>query len=194
MFAVDLDAPVSRQRQLAGAAGVALGVALLLLTTSPGLPIVWDEGDSLDRAQCVLAWASGQASGLDPQRHLAGWPFTTVGEGHPALLGSLMALGSTAADPLTGGWISPLTAARCGPIALFSLAVAAAFYRLWRDTTLSSALTAVLAMITMPRLFAHAHFALFDSAVTSGWLLAWALFRPATERLRWAPLWGARWA
>ncbi len=42
----------------------------------------------------------------------------------------------------------------------------------------------------MPRLFAHAHFALYDSLVTSAWLMAWALFRPALADWRWSVAWG----
>jgi 4-amino-4-deoxy-L-arabinose transferase-like glycosyltransferase len=101
-------------------------------------------------------------------------------------LGSVIALGTA----MTERWLPPLLAARSGTMLLFALAVGAVFYRLWREYTLSVALTAVGALLIMPRLFAHAHFALFDSLVTSCWLLSWALFAPALCDWRWSLPWG----
>lgn len=165
----------------------AAGLFVLLLATAVPLPMVWDEGDALDRAIAVRRWAAGQCGErLSAAAIRQGWPFTTVGEGHPALLGTVMGLGWGA----TAAWLPPLPAARCGPMLLFAIAVGAAFYRLWREYTLSVAVTAVVALVIMPRLFAHAHFALFDSLVTSCWLISWALFAPALADRRWAIAWG----
>ena len=43
---------------------------------------------------------------------------------------------------------------------------------------------AAAAVLTMPRLFAHAHFATLDGTLTACWVLAWASFAPA--RSNWA--------
>jgi 4-amino-4-deoxy-L-arabinose transferase-like glycosyltransferase len=73
---------------------------------------------------------------------------------------------------------------------LFALAVGAMFYRLWRDDSPAAAVAAVAAILLLPRLFAHAHFASFDGPLTSCWILAWASFSPALRSRRWAVLWG----
>jgi 4-amino-4-deoxy-L-arabinose transferase-like glycosyltransferase len=49
---------------------------------------------------------------------------------------------------------------------------------------------AVAMLATMPRLFAHAHFATLDGPVTATWILAWAAFAPAVRDWRWTPVFG----
>ncbi|MBI3839772.1 MAG: glycosyltransferase family 39 protein [Planctomycetia bacterium] len=174
------------------ATAVALGCALLLVATSPGLPIVWDEGDTIFRADEIarLAELSGvdrHPPFLDAIRAEANWPYTTRREGHPPLSGILVALGSR----LSPEWFGPLTAARFGPIVLFSLAVGAMFHRLQREyKVLGVSAMAVGALLTMPRLFAHAHFATLDGPLTACWILVWAAFAPACRDWRWIPCFG----
>jgi hypothetical protein len=60
------------------------------------------------------------------------------------------------------------------------------FYRLGRQASLPAAVFAVAAMLLVPRLFAHLHFASFDGPLTSCWILAWAAFDPACRRAGWA--------
>ena len=142
--------------------------AVLLLVTSSGLPIVWDEGDTIQRAE--------QIASLAPRD----WPYTTQREGHPPLAGIVIALGRSIAP----AWLDPLTQFRLGPILLFSLAAGAMFYRLQRDYRVwVVSLTAVAALVTMPRLFAHAHFATLDGPLTACWILAWAAFATGLPRL-----------
>lgn len=135
----------------------AVAVAAVLLLTAPMLPMVWDEGDAIVRAAEI------------PRA----WPYTTAEEGHPAFYGMVIA----ASEAFTGRLLPPLTAARCGPILLFALAAGAMYYRLRRDTSRVAACGAVAALLLMPRVFAHAHFASFDGPLTSCWILAWAAFR-----------------
>ena len=49
---------------------------------------------------------------------------------------------------------------------------------------------AVVALMLLPRLFAHVHFASFDGPLTSCWILAWAAFAPARESWRRTVLFG----
>jgi 4-amino-4-deoxy-L-arabinose transferase-like glycosyltransferase len=144
--------------------------------------MAWDEGNAINRADGIRDWfealrkqgtaAFGEA---EIARH---WHYTVEIEGHPALYGIVIALG----ESLAGNRLSPLTAARLGPMMLFSVAAGAMFYRLTRQYSLAAAIAAVAAMMTMPRLFAHAHFASFDGPLTSCWILAWAMFMPAVAR------------
>jgi 4-amino-4-deoxy-L-arabinose transferase-like glycosyltransferase len=173
--------------------GVACAVAglsaALLLATSPWMPIVWDEGDTIERAEQITRLAEQSGVEGHPRFFEAihspdNWPYTTQREGHPPLAGILIALGTW----LAPGWFDPLTAARLGPILLFSIAVGAMFYRLQRDYQVwPVSLMAVVALLTMPRVLAHAHFATLDGPLTACWVLAWATFGPACRNWRWIP-------
>lgn len=151
---------VSAWRLWFGSALAAVACAVALVATAPGLPMVWDEGNAIVRAEGI---AHGQ------------WEYTTKVEGHPALYGIVIALGQW----LAPAWLAPLTAARLGPMLLFSLATGAMFYRMGREYSLAAATGSVAALLFLPRMFAHAHFASFDGPLTACWMLAWATFAPA---------------
>ncbi len=184
-----------RARRVLVAAAVACTFGLLLVATSTHLPIVWDEGNQITRAEGVARWL-GRVRGHVPSPPGGGpfdaatirgdWQYTIVLEGHPALCGVLIALGSW----LSTGWLPPLTSARLGSMALFALAAGVVFYRLWRERSLAAAVVAVGALAAMPRLFAHAHFATTDGPLTAAWLIAWAIWHPALRDARLAVAWG----
>ncbi len=163
---------------------VGLFVAIVLLATSPGLPMAWDEGNAIWRARGIQRWAErvvqrrGEPFGRKAIAEY--WWYTTRIEGHPPFYGIVIALGRR----LSESWLDPLQSARFGPIVLFGLAAGAMFYRMGREYSAAAAVGAVGALLLMPRVFAHAHFASFDGPLTSCWVLAWALFGPA--RTSWA--------
>ncbi len=147
----------SRHRLLLGSLLAAVACAAMLLGTSPGLPMAWDEGNAILRAERIVQ---------------GDWQYTTEVEGHPAFYGIVIAVGQW----ISSAWLQPLDAARFGPMMLFSLAAGAMFYRMWRDYSVAVAVGAVAALMLLPRMFAHAHFASFDGPLTSCWVLAWATF------------------
>lgn len=172
--------PPSPRRSVAlRAVAVGLSVFVVLLATSPGLPIAWDEGNAIGRAAWIAdwgrSWFQAHPDGKYPLSREAisdHWRYTTQVEGHPAFYGIVIAAGHS-----IGARILPhLTAWRFGPILLFSLAAGAMFYRLSRDYSQPAGLAAVLALLLQPRLFAHAHFATCDSPLMACWILAWAAF------------------
>ncbi|MEX2119595.1 MAG: glycosyltransferase family 39 protein [Pirellulales bacterium] len=175
---------------LFASAGAALACLVLLVATSPGLPMVWDEGISIERAEGVARWfVRLRHDGFAAFARAAveqDWRYTVDIEGHPAFYGLVIAFGRWVSD----GWLDPLSAARFGPMLFFSIAAGAMFYRLWQDAGPPAALGGLVALLTMPRLFAHAHFALYDGILTSCWILAWAAFAPALKSRRWTVLWG----
>ncbi|MEZ6071783.1 MAG: glycosyltransferase family 39 protein [Pirellulales bacterium] len=178
-------------RRAVVSAAVAVIVFLALLATSLRLPMVWDEGDAIVRADGIAHWASrfGDADPSGPFSRAAvgdDWEYTTVREGHPPLYGELIAGGRAA----VGRWLPPLTAARFGPMLWFAVAMAVVFARLWHDESLGTALCALAALLTLPRLWAHSHFATLDGPLTACWLLAWATFRPEANEWRWRVIWG----
>jgi hypothetical protein len=183
----------SRIRTLLAASVVGCLYAILLLGTSYPLPMGWDEGETIARAEMIGREPdlsrSARARGLIPDgpRSTASWPFTLVRDGSPPLGGILVNLGTRVAPEA----LDPLTRGRLGPILLFSLAAGAMFYRLQRDYhSWAVSLMAIAALATMPRLFAHAHFAALDGPLTACWVLAWVTFGPACRDWRFAPVFG----
>jgi hypothetical protein len=172
--------------------------AVALLATSPGLPMAWDEGNAIVRAEGITHWAArwlphpGPADNRPAPGPLSrvaieeDWRYTTQVEGHPALYGIVIAVGRR----LTQGWLAPLEAARFGPIALFAIAAGALFYRMGRQWSLMAAMGSVGGLMLMPRMFAHAHFASFDGPLTSCWIIAWAAFAWARQSRIAAVGWG----
>ncbi len=180
--------------RFAAAALAAVATLLLLVLTSPRLPMGWDEGNAIHRAEGIQRWASRWKAGrnaalfapMSREAIDADWQYTTRIDGHPALYGIVLALG----HGLGRSWLAPLESWRLGPMLLFALAAGAMFYRLAADESLVAAIGGVAALLLMPRLFAHAHFASFDGPLTSCWILAWAAFAPARRDRRWAPWFG----
>lgn len=143
----------------------------LLAITAPGIPIVWDEGEYLFRAQRIVDWFGLRPIDFSRQTIQAHWLFITYSEGHPAGFAIPIALGQWLASP----FLDPLTAARLGPITLFSSASAAVAAQLKREYGTTAAIVAPLTLLTFPRIFSEAHFATQDGQLTAWWLLLWAL-------------------
>jgi hypothetical protein len=187
--------PSPRRLALYGLTAAILA-AVGLLATSPMLPMVWDEGYMIRRADGIGRWVGrlrgtvplhGGASPLSRAGIAADWAYTTQIEGHPAFSGILIAAGRRIAP----SWMAPLQAARLGPILLFAMACGVLCYRLARDYSLVAAIAGTAAVLFIPRLFAHAHFATLDGPLTAAWILVWAAFVESRKR-RWAiPLLGA---
>ena len=176
----EIPTPNDRRALRVRAAAVGLCAFAALLATSPQLPIVWDEGNAISRAQRITGWAQSwfqqgppdRAHPLSREGIADGWPYTTQIEGHPAFYGIVIAAGHTLSQLL----LPPLTAWRLGPMLLFALAAGAMFYRMSRDYGQAAGWAAALALFLQPRLFAHGHFATCDGPLTACWILAWAAF------------------
>ena len=184
----EIPSPSDRRALGSRTAAISAAVLVALLATSPTLPMVWDEGNAINRAEQIADWGKswfqqgppGWQSPLGQQAISDHWPYTTQVEGHPAFYGIVIALGHTIGDPI----LPSLTTWRLGPILLFALAAGAMFYRLGRDYSQAAGLAAVLALLLQPRLFAHAHFATCDGPLTAAWILAWATFPTHTNPKR----------
>ncbi|HUT89330.1 MAG TPA: glycosyltransferase 87 family protein [Thermoguttaceae bacterium] len=169
---------------IVGAVVAGVATVSLLLATSPGLPMTWDEGNAIWRSQGIQRWferlvapdrADSPPSALSKDGIAECWRYTTQIEGHPALYGMVIAAGRW----VSGAWLRPLDSYRFGPILLFALAAGAMFYRMARQYSIAAALGAVAALMLLPRMLAHAHFASFDGPLVACWVLAWAAFAPA---------------
>jgi len=155
-------------------------VALILWQTSADLPMVWDEGNAIWRAEGIEAWwsrlwaasSNERAQLFDPAIIAHYWRYTTQLEGHPAFYGMVIAFGRR----LAPDDVPPWQQARLGPIVLFALAAATVHYRLRRLYSSLTAWAAIGCVLLVPRLFAHVHFASIDGPLVSCWLLTWATF------------------
>ena len=144
---------------------------LVLALTAPGLPIVWDEGEYLGRAQIVIEWFHYMPASLSEEGIFRHWLFIRYAEGHPAGFILPIAIGKWLGSPL----LDPLAAARLGPITLFSVACAAIAVRLKATHGPVAAIVAPVALLTFPRIFSEAHFATQDGQLTAWWLLLWVV-------------------
>ena len=143
--------------------------------------MTWDEGNAICRSQGIQRWFGVLVSGDRGDQSLDAfsrdgiaecWRYTTQIEGHPALYGIVIAAGRW----VSAAWLGPLDSFRFGPIVLFAAAAGAMFYRMVREYSIAAALGAVAALMLLPRMFAHAHFASFDGPLVACWVLAWAAF------------------
>jgi hypothetical protein len=157
--------------------GVMAGVLLL---TSSGIPMVWDEGNAIWRSEGISAWVrkllatppSGWAEIFSRDCIRFYWRYTVTFEGHPAFYGMVMAAGRAVAPSAFPPWHQ----ARVGPVLLFALALAAVYWRVRALRGRFTGLATVAGICFIPQVLAHAQFATPDSPLCSLWLLTWASF------------------
>ncbi len=144
---------------------------VVLALTSPGIPIVWDEGEYFVRSKFIIQWFELLPRALSTELIRRQWLFIHYAEGHPAGFALPIALGQWLGSP----FIDPLLASRLGPITLFSGACAALAVHLKRTYGTAAAIVTPVALLTFPRIFSEAHFATQDGQLTAWWLLLWAV-------------------
>jgi 4-amino-4-deoxy-L-arabinose transferase and related glycosyltransferases of PMT family len=179
---------------------VMIAVFFALIGTSQMQPLVWDEGELISRALAVKQWGEqAVASPMGDKEHVspfsregiaASWKSTTTIEGHPGGYLAVIAFGRVLADlanDLTPDFVpklSPKTSWRFGPILLMSLALGVMFSALRKHFGSAAALFSVMAVLLVPRVFAHAHLATCDGVLMAAWLLAVATFPMPQESVR----------
>jgi hypothetical protein len=143
----------------------------ILAVTAPGIPIVWDETIYLVRGRNIVEWFRVIPDAFSKEEIQKYWLFINHAEGHPAGFALPIALGQW----ILSGIVEPLTAARLGPITLFSAACAAVAVRLGSTHGMAAAVVAPVTLLTFPRVFSEAHFAAQDGQLTAWWLLLWVI-------------------
>ena len=166
-------------RQWLFAAATFLASWIVLAATAPGIPLVWDEGEYLYRSQQIIDWFHQWPLDFSREAIEAHWPFINYSEGHPAGFAIPIALTKW----LGQSSIHTLTAARLGPITLFSAACAAVAATLRRQHGVAAAIIFPATLLTFPRIFSEAHFATQDAQLTAWWLILWALQTTSGARL-----------
>jgi len=178
-----------------GALDVAVGMVclILLMTTSSMLPLVWDEPNAMERAERLGIWMQlwvhrepEQAPPWTTASIREFCRYTTVIEGHPDFYGFVIAAGRLASS----NWLPMADSYRIGPMVLFATAVGFFFRQLRRHCGVPFALLGIASLLTMPRVFAHAHFASIDGPLTACWMLTWAAFDGARRSRLGCVKWG----
>ncbi|WP_406694768.1 glycosyltransferase family 39 protein [Singulisphaera sp. Ch08] len=203
-----------------------VGVLLLLLVTMDDFGMTWDEGFTVEREERLKEWFarvvgansrgvqawSPPTSNLESRRDYlkrAGaraaspwsrdslrffWPFAREEpNGHPPFY-ALLGLGGWAVGH---SFLPPLESYRCGPAIFFALTIGVIYGFMARLYGRSAGLTAALALLTMPRVFAQAHLASYDAPLLCLWFLAVVAFcrseEPSRRRWGWILAFGMAW-
>jgi len=189
---------------------LALGTFVLLLATLNDYGMAWDEGFTVEREDRLHEWFARLAAGkspvprawspflsnLEPRSDYlrrAGpsadsawsreslrfyWQFAREEpNGHPPFYALLGLAGWSVSRHV----LAPPGSYRFGPAVLFALTTGALYGTIARHYGRLAGLTAVLGLLTMPRVFAHAHLASYDAPTLCLWFLAVAAFLRAVE-------------
>ncbi len=178
----------------------ALGIALisglitfvLLLATSAGVGVVWDEPIYIEATERAARWFGlifdgkfGQAF----EQYTFGISWGLVNE-HPPLLRYVNAGGWA----MTRGWLPAPLHHRVGSMAVAALAVAIIVGTTWRRRGPRIALFAGAALLSMPRVFFHMHLNALDFPLAALWITATLIFYnevhkapPSTAVAVWRP-------
>ena len=126
---------------------------VFLAATSPAIPIVWDEGEYLDRANYLITWfrlighggSDGGLHAFSARVIHDHWHFFTWYEGHPAWAVVPIAI----TKGLFGSVLQELTAARLGTIAVFSIACGVITFHVRMTFGNVAAVVAVVALLDL---------------------------------------------
>jgi hypothetical protein len=166
---------------------VAAAVLVLLFATAAPVSITWDEPIYSQAAENAARWFGvlvhgGPAAAFAQIAFGGGWGLVNE---HPPLVRVLNGFGWA----LTRGFLPAPTVHRVGSMLLAALTVGALAAATARRSGLVAGLFAVAAVVTMPRVFFHAHLGALDFAHAATWFLATlAFYYAASSRRWWAPL------
>ena len=180
-------APLGRRSGwLLGLTVAAIAFALLLATTA-SVGVTWDEPIYSQAAENAARWFGvllhgGPAAAFAQTAFGVGWGLVNE---HPPLVRVLNGLGWA----LTRGFLPAPTMHRVGSMLLAAFTVGVLAAATARRSGLAAGLFAAAAVVTMPRVFFHAHLGALDFAHAATWFLATlAFYYAASSRRWWAPL------
>ena len=172
----------------------AAAVLVLLLATAAPVGVTWDEPIYSQAAENAARWFGvlvhgGPAAAFAETAFGVGWGLVNE---HPPLVRVLNGFGWA----LTRGFLPAPTVHRVGSMLLAALTVGVLAAATARRSGLAAGLFAAAAVVTMPRVFFHAHLGGPDFAHAATWFLATLAFYYAALRRRgrrcW-PGWGSAW-
>jgi len=163
--------------------GSAAATLLLLLLTNRAIGVTWDEPVYNTTAEAAARWlgliARGELSqAFDPFTFGVSWGLANE---HPPLMRMVNGLGWA----LTRDLLPVPTSHRFGGLVLAALAIGTLVTAQARLHGLAVGLFTGAILLTMPRVFFHAHLAALDFPLAALWLLATLGFYTATTNPRW---------
>lgn len=166
----------------------------LLFWGAKQLPLTWDEGDSFERADKILAWfdllgESGEISPFSSSVLREYWPNTIYQEGHPAGYSFFIAMGKKITS-FPGSCFYNADQYRFAPLFFFALALGIVYVKTGRYFGSFAGGAAVISILLIPRVFAHAQIGACDSLLMSFWIFVWAFFDSALKNTSGTILWG----
>lgn len=169
----------------AWAAGVSFAAVafLLLFFTSSAIGVTWDEPIYNTTAEAAARWLGlivrGRlAEAFDPFVFGVSWGLMNE---HPPLMRVVNGLGWM----LTRDFLPVPTSHRFGALVLAATAIGVLVAAVGRQHGLVGGVFAGVALLTMPRVFFHAHLSALDFPLAAFWLLATLGFYAAMKKLRW---------
>jgi 4-amino-4-deoxy-L-arabinose transferase-like glycosyltransferase len=162
-------------------------VLVLLLATAAPIGVTWDEPIYSQAAENVARWFGvlidgGPAAAFAQTAFGVGWGLVNE---HPPLVRVLNGFGWA----LTRGILPAPTVHRVGSMLLAALTIGVLAAATARRSGLAAGLFAAAAVVTMPRVFFHAHLGALDFPHAATWFLATlAFYYAASSRRWWAPL------
>lgn len=156
---------------------------LVLLLTTDEIGVTWDEPIYNTTAEAAARWLGlivrGQfAQAFDPFVFGVSWGLMNE---HPPLMRIVNGLGWV----LTRNVLPVPVSHRFGALALAALTVGILVAAVARRRGVAAGLFTGAALLTMPRVFFHAHLSALDFPVAAFWLLATLGFYTAVEKPRW---------
>ena len=177
--AVASSTPRRRRLEAVGFAGC---VFACLLASATRMPMVWDEGLTLDRTalldRWLGLWTAGDASPLGAHALDRLWRFSREEpDGH----GPFYALLSTAGRAVAPTALPPLTRHRLGTILLYAFTAGVLWTTVRRRWPLALTAPVMVAWATLPRVWPEVQFALIDGPLYCLALIAWCAFVRTTD-------------
>jgi 4-amino-4-deoxy-L-arabinose transferase-like glycosyltransferase len=171
------DPAVSKRRRIVAASlAVALGAAVLLVSTADDYGLTWDEPVYIESVDRVGDWfvetfshgVAGVRKNLAVERLERSWVFARPENRNlpvPTLISSLGRV-------IGGRWLSPLSSYRFGHCLLMAATVGIVFGCLAVSHGWEVGCVAAGSLLFMPQIFAHAHLNATDVPVSCFWVLS----------------------
>ncbi|MBX9654805.1 phospholipid carrier-dependent glycosyltransferase [bacterium] len=172
---------LARWQPIAEFTVIFLLVLVSMTKTIRDIPMVWDEGATVERIEKIeQGWKQYQLGQITFSQFTdTYWRFSRAEpDGHSPFY----ALLSMAGHVLTVGILDPPASFRFGGVFLFSLAVAMVYATLRARWSFASALITTILLVSIPRVVPEVSFALTDGPLFSLSLIGWSIFVRIVER------------
>ena len=170
----------------------------MIVATLPAPGVSWDESIYFGQAITLLNWHRSPDTSLSPESIREHWqqPIRTNAgviyaprEAHPPLGKAMIAASVwllSDIESAEGGRVEPLIAARMASAVCFAFVCLLLYLLVERTFDPLAGVLAVGALLFMPRIFGHAHFATLEMPLLAMWMLTVYAFEKGTRNAVWS--------